>query len=321
MRPRAIFFGTPAFAVPSLEAASSLAEIVSVVTQPDRRAGRGLELVMPPVKARALELGFPVIQPTKVKTPELAQSLRDLSASVGIVVAYGRILPRSVLDAPTLGCLNVHASLLPRWRGAAPIAWAIAHGDRETGVCLMKMDEGMDTGPVLARATTEIGSDETAGELGERLARLGAGLLLDQLPAYLTGRLSEQPQRNADATMAPMLEKPHGRIVWSEPSRVVHDRVRAMSPWPGAFTSAGNEVLKVHRTLVVTEGGAAGEAGAVVAANASSATHDGALQIACGSGIVAILELQFPGRRRMTAREALSGRSWHPGQRLGMEFP
>lgn len=308
---RAVFFGTPAFAVPSLAALLEVADVAAVVTQPDRRAGRGMKLRPPPVKQLALERGLDVWQPTKVRTADFAERLRALEADVALVVAYGRILPRAVLDAPRLGCVNVHASLLPRWRGAAPINWAIAAGDRESGVCLMQMDEGMDTGPVLACERTPIGAQETAGELSERLSELGAAIVRGELPRYVAGELSPTPQDHDAATHAPLLDKEHGRIDWSEPARVVHDRIRGMLPWPGAFTTVDGSRVKVHRTHLVHEDEVSAEPGALVRADAHG------IEIACGRGLLAIDELQLEGKRRVTAAEFLTGHRWPEGTRLG----
>jgi len=303
---RAIFFGTPRLAVPSLDAVASIADVALVVCQPDRPAGRGLSLRPPPVKQRALELGIEVAQPKRVKRPAFAESLRALEADVAVVVAYGRILPRPVLDAPRTGCVNVHASLLPRWRGAGPIQWAIAHGDARTGVCLMQMDEGMDTGPVIAYEPTPIDPDETAGELGERLARLGAELLTRELPRWVAGEITPTPQDHDAATMAPLLTKDDGRVDWTWPARRVHDRVRGMHPWPGAHTTLGDATLKIHRTRVVD---GAGAPGTVLAA-------DDALVVACGEGAVAIDQLQLAGKKRLKARAFLSGHPLAIGQVL-----
>lgn len=308
---RAIFFGTPALAVPSLEAVAELAEVVRVVCQPDRPAGRGMKLKAPPVKERALELGLTVEQPTKVKTPEFAASLRALEADVAVVIAYGRILPKAVLDAPRRGCVNVHASLLPRWRGAGPIQWAIVHGDPETGVCLMQMDEGMDTGPVIACEKTPIDPDETSAELGDRLAKMGAALLHARLADWVEGRIDATPQDGACATMAPMLKKEDGRIDWLAPARMVHDRVRGMSPWPGAYTELGDERVKVHRTAVRIEDGTVATPGTIVRADAKVG-----IEVACGQGTVAITELQLEGKKRLGADEFLAGHAWQPGLRF-----
>src|SRR5262245_55562994 len=230
---RAVFFGTPQFAVPCLDALAEIADVVAVVCQPDKPQGRGLELQEPPVKERALAMGADVLQPTKLKNGEVAAWLRDLKVDVALVVAYGRILPKDVLEAPRLGCINVHASLLPKYRGAAPITWAVVRGEPETGVTLMKMDEGMDTGEMLERFPTEIVEDETAGELSERLSALGALAVRKGLPRYVSGGYAPTAQDHARATVAPILKKEDGRIDFKSPARSVHDHVRGMSPWPG----------------------------------------------------------------------------------------
>lgn len=306
---RAIFFGTPQLAVPSLEAVHAMADIALVVCQPDRPAGRGMRLRSPPVKVRALELGLEVMQPKRVKRPAFAESLRALGADVAVVVAYGRILPRAVLDSPRTGCVNVHASILPRWRGAGPIQWAIVHGDERTGVCLMQMDEGMDTGPVIACDETAIRTDETAGDLGQRLAQMGAALLTRELPRWVDGEVEPTPQDGAKATMAPLLTKDDGRLDWSASAKAVHDRVRGMSPWPGAFTTiAGGAILKVHRGKPAP---GAGDPGVVLGADA-----DGVV-IACGVGAFAITRLQLAGRKPLDAKSFLDGRAVEPGSRWG----
>ena len=308
---RAIFFGTPELAVPSLEALVELADVVRVICQPDRPAGRGMKLRPPPVKERALALGLSVEQPTKVRTPEFAASLAALEADVALVIAYGRILPRAVLEAPRAGCVNVHASLLPRWRGAGPIQAAIVHGDVETGVCLMKMDEGMDTGPVIACAKTPIDPDETAAELGARLARMGAAIVREKLPAFVAGELEVTPQDAAGVTVAPILTKDDGRLDWRAPARRAHDRVRGMSPWPGAFTALGGERVKVHQSAVRSEEGVAAPPGTIVRAD-----PEVGIEVACGEGVLAILELQLEGKRRVSAAAHLTGHAWSPGMRF-----
>ena len=313
-RTRAIFFGTPDFAVPCLDALATVADVVCVVTQPDRPKGRGLELAPPPVKVRALALGVPVLQPVKVRTPDFAEELRALHADVAIVVAYGRILTRAVLDAPRLGCLNVHASLLPRWRGAAPIQWAVASGDSECGVCLMQMDEGLDTGPVLARRAIPIGPDETAGELSERLSQLGAQLLCEELPRYLRGELVAVPQDAARMTLAPLLDKTHGELDWHKSAQRVHDLVRGMTPWPGAYTRVpAGTVLKVHATHLI-DALADAPPGTVLAADRAHG-----LVVACGAGALALDVVQPENKRRMTAAEYLAGRTLAVGDVLGVQ--
>jgi methionyl-tRNA formyltransferase len=318
-RPRAIFFGTPEMAVPALDALVELCDVPLVVTQPDRPRGRGLRSVPTPVKARALDHGLEVVQPTKVRAPEFAESLRALRADVGVVIAYGRILPRGILDAPHLGCVNLHASLLPRWRGAAPVQWAVASGDTETGVCLMQMDEGLDTGPVLACRATPIGSDETAGEVTQRLARLAADVLRAELPAFLAGALVPMLQDEARATYARVLEKADGRLDFARPVRAVHDHARGMTPWPGAFTTLPNgSTLKVHRTRVLADTAPLGpdgrppSPGTVVVADAR-----GGLAVACAPGILALEEVQLEGKKRVSGRDFVAGRGVAAGAILG----
>lgn len=287
-----------------------MSDLVAVITQPDRPAGRGLGVRASAVKQRALELGLDVWQPEKVRTVDFSEKLRALRADVGVVVAYGRILPRSVLDAPRAGCVNVHASLLPRWRGAAPIQWSIVHGDQRTGVTLMQMDEGMDTGPILATASTPIGPEDDAQTLSDRLSKMGASLLREQLPRYVAGQLTAQPQDDTVATMAPLLTKEHGCIDWSQSARAVCNRVRGMNPWPGAHTFLGARHIKVHRALASTldpEGAAPGE---VIALDA-----DGIL-VACGEGTLEIQELQESGRKRVDARAFATGRGVKVGDRF-----
>ncbi len=312
-RARSIFFGTPEIAVPSLEALASITEVVRVVSQPDRASGRGHRLTETPVHGAARRLGLPLMQPAKVRVPEFAAELRALEADVAIVIAYGRILPLAVLEAPRLGCLNLHASLLPRWRGAAPIQWAILSGDRETGVCLMQMDEGLDTGDVLARVTRPIGEDETAGELFEALGRDAAALLREQLPRFLRGELARVRQPTEGVTVARMLEKSDARIDFRQGARAIHDRVRGLCPWPGAETRALGQRVKVHATRVASEAGVRGRSGEIVAIG-----EDG-VEVACGEGTLRLLELQLDGRKRARAQEVASGLRLRVGACLGVD--
>jgi methionyl-tRNA formyltransferase len=322
-RPRAIFFGTPEVAVPALDALVELCDVPLVVTQPDKPRGRGLQVVPTPVKARALGHGLTVVQPTKVRTPEFAASLRALDADVGVVIAYGRILTRAVLDAPRLGCVNLHASLLPRWRGAAPVQWAIVSGDAETGVCLMQMDEGLDTGPVLARRVTPIDPDETAGALLERIGRLAADVLRVELPRLLAGQLTPVPQDDARATHARVLEKSDGRVDFARPARAVHDHVRGMTPWPGAFTTLPDgATLKLHATRVVADATPAGPGGAPPApGTVLVADARGGLAVACAPGVVALEQVQAEGKKRVSGRDFAAGRGVAPGAVLGAASP
>jgi methionyl-tRNA formyltransferase len=299
---RTIFFGSPDFAVPCLEALDHISEITVVISQPDRPAGRGLAMRPPAVKKRALELGLEVWQPKKVRTAEFAEKLRALDADVAVVVAYGRILPRAVLDAPRTGCVNVHASLLPRWRGAAPIQWSIVHGDEQTGVTLMQVDEGMDSGAILARASTPIAPDDDAVTLSDRLSKMGADLLREELARYVAGELTPQPQDESAVTMAPLLKKEHGRIDWNKSAQAVHNQIRGMNPWPGAHTVLGERRIKVHRTIASTldpEGAAPGQ---VIALDPEG------ILVACAEGTLEIQELQESGRKRVDARAFASGR-------------
>ncbi len=299
---RTIFFGSPEFAVPCLDALHEISDVAVVISQPDRPAGRGLAMRPPAVKQRALELRLDVWQPTKVRTAAVAERLRSLEADVAVVVAYGRILPPAVLQAPRTGCVNVHASLLPRWRGAAPIQWSIVHGDEETGVTLMQMDEGMDTGAILATASTRIEDDDDASTLGERLSEMGAALLREQLPSYVAGELTPKPQDDAAATMAPLLNKAHGRIEWNKPARMVHNQIRGMYPWPGAYTILGDRRIKVHRAIPTTLDPEGASPGQVVALDPEG------ILVACAEGTLEIQELQESGRKRVDARSFASGR-------------
>jgi methionyl-tRNA formyltransferase len=308
-RPRALFLGTPEFAVLSLKALTEVADVTLVVTQPDRPKGRGMKLAPPPVKVLAQELGLRVVQPTKIRTPEFAESLRAEQADVALVVAYGRILPPAVLTAPRIGCLNVHASLLPKLRGAAPIQWAIVRGEHTTGVCLMGVDEGLDMGPIYARASLDIGQDETSAELSVRLSELGAEVVRSELPRVLSGELRAVPQDHAAATHAPILTKQDGAVDWTQPARLVHDLVRGFAPWPSAFSQLDNLRLKLHRTLVLPQA-ARGEPGVI-----TGVSKDG-IDVACGEGTLRVLELQRDGARRMTAGEFVVGQRVETGQRF-----
>ncbi|MGC4079455.1 MAG: methionyl-tRNA formyltransferase [Rubrivivax sp.] len=309
---RAVFMGTPQFAVPCLDALVEIAEVAAVVCQPDKPQGRGLELAAPPVKERALELGLDVVQPTKLKTGEFAKFLRDLGVDVGLVVAYGRILPKDVLAAPRLGCVNVHASLLPKYRGAAPITWAVVNGEPETGITLMQMDEGMDTGNMLEQFATPVTEDETAGELSERLSAIGALAVRKGLPKYVNGGYAPQVQDHARHTLAPILEKDNGRLDWTKPARKVHDHVRGMTPWPGAFTTSRGKGLKVHETRVCdVPVGPAKAPGTVVLADKTRVV------VACGERGVELLRVQVEGRKAISAADWFAGRGVAEGDVLG----
>jgi methionyl-tRNA formyltransferase len=304
-----IFMGSPEFAVPTLEALLAREDVRAVVTQPDRPRGRGRALAPPPVKEVAAAAGIPVLQPTRLKdNHEIVAALSALEPVFAIVVAYGRILPPALLTLPARGCLNVHASLLPRYRGAAPIQWAIAGGEHETGVTIMRLDEGMDTGPVVLERREPIAEDDTAGSLAVRLARLGAVALADALDLARGGLLPEAPQDPSAATYAPLLAKDQGRVDFGQPARTVRDWIRAMDPWPGAWTILRGEPLRLFAPRLVS---GRGEPGLVLGAD-----RDGLL-VACGDGAIGIGELQLPSRKRMPARALLAGQPIASGTVLG----
>lgn len=303
-RPRIVFMGTPEFAVASLQACFDIGDVVAVVTQPDKPKGRGNALASSPVKALALERGVPVFQPAKLRTPPFSEELRKLSPDVCVVTAYGRILPKDVLEVATHGSVNVHASLLPRFRGAAPIQWAIAHGDSETGVALMRMDEGLDTGPVIAVKRLPIGPEDTSALLHEKLSKLGGEVLREALPAYLRGELKPVPQPTEGVVLAPIIQKEDGLLDFTRPAVVLERRLRAFTPWPGAYTGLSGARLKVHQVKVGTGSGAPGT---VLAAG------PGGIEVACGEGSLVLVEIQPEGKRVMKAAEFLSGHKLAPG--------
>jgi len=305
---RIVFMGSPEFALPSLRACIARHQVVLAVAQPDKPAGRGKELTRPPVAAAADAAGVPVYQPRSARPPEVAERLRATGAELAVVVAYGKILPKSVLEAFPRGCVNVHGSLLPAYRGAAPVQWAIIRGERETGVTIMKLDEGMDTGPMLLERRVAIGDDETAGQLAERLSVVGAEALVEALAAIEAGTAVETAQDDARASHAPMLEKAHGQVDWTTDAEQVRNLVRGVDPWPGATTSLGGEPLKLFGAA---RADGRGEPGTVLAIG-----PDG-LVVAAGEGAVRIAELQAPGKRRMTAAELARGRALGAGTRLG----
>lgn len=306
---RAVFFGTPEIAVPALVALNDIATVAAVVCQPDKPAGRGLELKPPAVKQKALELGLMVEQPTKVRTPEFAAWLRGQEADVALVIAYGRILPKGVLDAPRRGCMNLHASILPKYRGAAPITWAVVEGEAKTGVSLMQMDEGMDTGPVFTIREVPIGENTTSGELSVALGACAAEVVRLDLPGAVSGELTATPQSDG-ATHARMLTKDDGRVDFTRTAKQVHDHARGMSPWPGAFTTTGGKTLKVLETRIAS-GSADAAAGTVVLAKQDR------IEVACGEGRIAILRAQLEGKKPLGARELVGGRALAEGMVLG----
>jgi len=311
---RTIFFGTPRIAVPALEALAEISQICGVICQPDRPAGRGLGLRAPPVKQRALELGLEVVQPKRLKRGKFPEWMQSQEADVALVMAYGRILPKALLDAPRRGCINLHASILPKYRGAAPISWAIVGGETETGITLMQMDEGCDTGPILGCVKVPIGPDQTAGELADELAALAGQVVRDLLPAAVGGQLEAIPQNDERATPAPLIRKEDGLVSFAEPAPQVHDRVRGMTPWPGAYTFlGGDQRLKLLETKVgEATGERAAEPGTIVAIDKSGA------RVACGAGTVLLIRrAQVAGRKALTAQQLSTGRTIAVGLQLG----
>ncbi|MGH7388794.1 MAG: methionyl-tRNA formyltransferase [Candidatus Rokuibacteriota bacterium] len=309
---RVLFYGTPEFALPTLEALLQRHHVVAAVTQPDRPAHRGRRLTPPPVKVRALAAGLPVLQPERVRDPEWPERLRALGADVAVVVAFGQILPGAVLDAPGRGSINVHASLLPRYRGAAPIAWAIMRGETVTGITTFRMDEGMDTGPMLLRAETPIGADETAGELAARLAVLGATVLTDTLDRL--DALVPEPQRPEQATLAPRLKKADGHLDWDRPARDLVNVVRGCNPWPGATAASPAGRLTIWRARSVGSGRR--DPSERLDPPGTLTPWDGELIIATPEGGLLPLEVQPESKRRMAWPAYLRGARLAAGARF-----
>lgn len=293
---RIVFLGTPDFAVPSLAALlDGPDEVVGVVCQPDRPAGRGQRMHAPPVKVLAEERSVPIAQPGKLRDGRALELLRGWHPDLMVVAAYGRILPRDILDLPPLGCINVHASLLPKYRGAAPIQWAILCGETVTGVTIMRMNERLDEGDVLLQRSLEILPGETYGELQTRLAMLSSGVLLEALVELKNGRLVATPQDDRAATLAPMIKKEEGRLDWSEAANAIVRKVCAYNPWPSTFTHLGDKLLKIHRAKALAEDSTERPGSVLVLGDT--------VRVAAGSGVVEIEELQLEGRKRLAAKE------------------
>ncbi len=303
--------GTPAFACPILEALLARSDpVVGVVCQPDRPRGRGLDVSAPEVKRLALQLGVPVLQPERIRDATFLDALRALAPDLIVVAAYGKILPRAVLDLPPRGCVNVHASLLPRHRGAAPVVWTILAGDATTGVTIMAMNEEMDAGDILLQRETPVRPDNTGGSLLERLAALGASAIGQAIDGLHAGTIRPTPQPAAGVTFAPRIEREHCRMDWTRPAVEIERQVRALAPTPSAFTSLAGRLLKIHRAEV-DRAAAAGEPGRVVAVGPAG------IVVATGSGALRLLELQLEGRRRLAAAQFLAGHPIAPGTCLG----
>lgn len=305
-----VFAGTPEFAVPALQALLAAGHrILAVYTQPDRPAGRGRKLAPSPVKEFALAHGLTVCQPATLKNPAEADALHQLAPQAMIVIAYGLLLPPSILRIPEHGCINVHASLLPRWRGAAPIQRAIESGDAETGVTLMQMEEGLDTGPMLARATTPIRDTDTGASLHDRLSEMGARMLVDALAQLEQGTLTAQPQDDTQACYAPKLRKDEARLDWKNSATVLARRIRAFNPWPVAQTTLNGQTLRVWMAHSES-GNAAAEPGTILSAD------DNGVRVACSEGVLCMTRLQAEGGKPLDARSFLNGRPLNPGMRF-----
>jgi len=284
--------------------------VLAVVTQPDRPSGRGQNAAPPPVKQAALRLGLPVYQPERVRRPEAVEFLRGLAVDAMVVVGYGQIIPQSIIDLAPLGIVNVHGSLLPRYRGAGPIQWAILNGETRTGVTTMRIDAGLDTGDMLLKAETAIGPDETAMELGQRLAAMGADLLVETLAGLAAGRIVPEKQDNAQATYAPLLKKEDGHIDWSRDAHAIHNQVRGLQPWPGASTAFRGQALRVWKSRLWS-------------ATAPPSSSPGALisvrppVVSCGSGSLELVEVQLEGRKRIPAADFANGQRLTENESLG----
>lgn len=306
---RIVFMGTPEFACPTLQKLIDRGEqVVAVVTQPDRPKGRGQQMMPPPVKVLAERHGIPVLQPLKVRTPENIEQIREFAPDLIVVVAFGQILPKALLDIPPKGCINVHASLLPRYRGAAPLNWCIINGETETGVTTMLMDVGLDTGDMLLKKTTPIDPDEDAQSLHDRLCRIGAEALAETLDLLVAGKLVPEKQDDSLTNYAPLLKKEHGIIDWSRDAAAIKNQVRGMTPWPGACTDLDGKTLKLYQ---VRTGSGQGTAGSIIAAGRSG------IEIACGAGSIIVEELQLEGKKRLSARDFLAGFRIEAGTILG----
>jgi methionyl-tRNA formyltransferase len=306
---RLIFLGTPAFAVPTLERIVAAGhEVLLVVTQPDRPRGRGQQAAAPPVKQAALRLGLPVFQPERVRRAEPVDHLRAIAVDAMVVVGYGQIIPQSIIDMAPLGIVNVHGSLLPKYRGAGPIQWALLNGETRTGVTTMRIDAGLDTGDMLLKAEIDIGPEETAVELGQRLAGIGADLLVETLAELQAGRIVPEKQDNAQATHAPLLKKEDGHIDWTRDAAAIHNQVRGLQPWPGAATTFRGQALHIWRSRV-WNGAAAGAPGTFASLKPPV--------VCCGTGALELLEVQLEGRKRIAASDFANGQRLTENESLG----
>jgi methionyl-tRNA formyltransferase len=304
---RICFMGTAAFALPTLQAVAAAEEVVAVVTQPDRPQGRGREVAPTPVKKLAVDLGLTVLQPERVKDPRFIVQLAELRPELMVVAAFGQILPPAILDLPPLGCVNVHPSLLPKYRGAAPFQMAVIKGETRTGVSVYRMDQGMDTGPLLLTREVEIEEAETAEELGKRLAEIGGELVVEAIKGLKQGTLQPKPQDEQGASYAPLFKKTDGLIPWQEAAVQIRNRIRGMVPWPVAYTMWKGKQIKIYRARIGEGTGAPGEI----------ISLDRGIEVACGTGSIFIDELQIEGGKRIMCDEFCRGHRLTRGERLG----
>jgi methionyl-tRNA formyltransferase len=300
--PKILFMGTPQFAVPSLAKLIEHYDVVAVVTQPDAPAGRGKQLTQSPIKQLALSAGLPVLQPETLKPPEIVEQLRSFAPDCIVVAAFGQILRKPVLEMPQFGCINVHGSLLPRWRGASPVSAAIAAGDASTGITIMQMDVGLDNGPMLSRREEMIRPDDTAGSLMERLSHIGAALLIETLPKYFAGEIAPETQDEGQVTLCRQIKKEEGAIDWHKRAIDIERHVRAMQPWPGAFTSVNGKRLKVNRSQVSDS--------KLESAPGTIAIHKNSVSVQCGDGVLELLEVQPEGKKAMPAADFARGQPY-----------
>lgn len=317
MKPKILFMGTPDFAVPALQKLLDDGyPVVGVVCQPDRPQGRHMKLQAPPVKQLAVQHHIPVLQPEKVRTPDFETAIRALGPEMIVTAAYGRLLPANILAIPPMGCLNIHASLLPAYRGAAPIQWCLIRGEHQTGVTIMLMNEGMDTGDIIIQRSILIAEDIDAGQLSEILSALGAEMLPEAINGLLTGKLKPQPQDNALASTISTMNRETGRVNWQVPALEIHNLIRGTSPWPGAFTWCGSRRIKIHKARVCSDpaiiAAGVGQAPGVICSCGSEA-----ISVACGEGVLDLLEIQSDSGKRLHCRDC--GHNFRSGQLMGGE--
>ncbi len=317
---RVVFMGTPEFAVPTLQhLVNSECSVVGVVCQPDRPSGRGKKIQFGPVKTFALAQNFPIVQPDKMKAPTLLETLRSWNPDVIVVAAFGRILPQVILDLPPKGCLNVHGSLLPKYRGAAPIQWAVINGEPETGVTIMVMDAGLDTGAILDHAVMPISKEDTAGDVAVRMAEIGGGLLVSTLKKWMAGTMVARPQNESEATLAPLLKKEDGFLDWNQPAAILAHRIRGLSPWPGGYTFVEGErwgIWKVHVVEPNEVSALPSKIGVSLPGTIVGVTNH-AIHVQTGNGVLCLLEIQPANKKRMAVTQYVTGHHIVEGMQCG----